>query len=386
MELSADELVGLVSDPEAAASDVEHALETAVLRLGAFEPLLDGRGRRPLFESDERTLALSVLPQDERSPVRYPAAGRLVYVLDGFVRYSEPETTRVVGVGQLLAVPAGRAHALRPRDGEARAVVLDVLLGGDPRLVETLPEAPLADDAVLDYYYEYDECYRTVYAEGAELWETADPNDALVAFVDEPGSRLGPRVLDLGCGEGRDSLFLARRGFDVTGVDVSRAALDRARERAAAEGVRCTFLERDVTLLDNVGDEPFDWAINMGCLHMLSEPEHRRRHLERVRDVLRPGGAFLVAHCRSEWLKGFFSVPHYDEIGPAVPGRVLRRRIRLPGGGIKWIELPTTHFKEATETELAEELRAAGFEPLRLLSEENEAFGNTAVLVARKAA
>jgi SAM-dependent methyltransferase/mannose-6-phosphate isomerase-like protein (cupin superfamily) len=382
MELSADELIGLVSDPQAAASDVEHALEAAVLYLAAFEPLLDGRARRPLVEADDRTLALAVLrPGEEGCLVRYPGATRLVYVLDGYVRYSEPETTRIVGVGQLLAIPAGTAHALHARDGEA--VVLDVLLG-DLRLVEALdvPE----DEAVSDYYYEYDECYRTVYAEGAELWETPEPNDALVAFVDEPGSRLGPRVLDLGCGEGRDSVFLARRGFDVTGVDVSRAALDKARERAAAEGVDCTFLERDVILLDNVGTEPFDWAINMGCLHMLSEPDHRRRHLERVWEVLRPGGEFLVAHCRSEWLKGFFSVPHYDEIGPAVPGRVLRRRIRLPGGGIKWIELPTTHFKEATETELAEELRAAGFEPLRLLSEHNEAFGNTAVLVARKAA
>jgi SAM-dependent methyltransferase len=385
MTLTADELVGLVSDPRATANDVEQALETAVLYFAAFEPLLDGRWSRSLFESADRALELAVLPWEKSPPVRYPEATRLVYVLDGYVRYADAERTRVVGVGQLLVVPAGTAHALRPRDGEARAIVLDVLLGGDPRLVETVPEAPLADDPASDYYYEYDECYRTVYAEGAELWETAEPNDALVAFVDEPGNRLGPRVLDLGCGEGRDSLFLARRGFDVTGVDVSRAALDKARERAAAGGLRCRFLERDVTLLDNVGAEPFDWAINMGCLHMLSEPEHRRRHLERVRDVLRPGGEFLVAHCRSEWLKGFFSVPHYDEIGPAVTGRVLRRRIRLRGGGIKWIELPTTHFKEATETELAEELRAASFEPLRLLSEENEAFGNTAVLVARKA-
>lgn len=378
MELSPEKLVGLVSDPKATADDVERALETAVLYLDQFAPRLDGPGRRSLFESGDRALALSALAPDGQ-PVRYPGATRLVYVLDGFVRYSEPETTRIVGVGQLLAIPAGTAHALRAHDGEP--VVLDVLLG-DLRRREALdvPE----DRAAADYYYEYDECYRTVYAEGAELWETPDPNDALVSFVDESESRLGPRVLDLGCGEGRDSVFLARRGFDVTGVDVSRAALDKARARAAAEGVDCTFLERDVILLENVGAEPFDWAINMGCLHMLSEPEHRRRHLARVRDVLRPGGDFLVAHCRSEWLKGFFSVPHYDEIGPAVTGRVLRRRIRLPDGGIKWIELPTTHFKEATETELAEELRAAGFEPLRLLSEENEAFGNTAVLVVRK--
>lgn len=378
MELTAEELVGLVSDPETTAGDVERALETGVLHLDAFAPLLDGG---TLVEAGDRTLAVHVLPREEQRLIRYPEAARLVYVLDGFVRYSEPETTRIVGVGQLLAIPAGTAHALRAHDGEP--VVLDVLLG-DLRRREVLdvPE----DTAASDYYYEYDECYRTVYAEGAELWETAEPNDALVAFVDESGSRLGPRVLDLGCGEGRDSLFLARRGFDVTGVDVSRAALDKARERAAAEGFDCTFLERDVILLENVGAEPFDWAINMGCLHMLSEPEHRRRHLERVRDVLRPGGDFLVAHCRSEWLKGFFSVPHYDEIGPAVTGRVLRRRIRLPDGGIKWIELPTTHFKEATESELAEELRAAGFEPLRLLSEENEAFGNTAVLLVRKPA
>jgi SAM-dependent methyltransferase len=71
------------------------------------------------------------------------------------------------------------------------------------------------------------------YAEREQLW-SGDPNGALVAEVDG----LTPaRVLDVGCGEGADSVWLARGGWDVTALEVSGVALKRARRHAKDAGV-----------------------------------------------------------------------------------------------------------------------------------------------------
>ena len=60
----------------------------------------------------------------------------------------------------------------------------------------------------------------------------------------------GARVLDLGCGEGRDSVFFAQRGFNVTGVDVARSGLAKAERLARGRGVRVRWVCGDIGRLD----------------------------------------------------------------------------------------------------------------------------------------
>ena len=388
--MTVQELTSMLRDPRTPDADVRRALELAVLSSAEF-PQPDG----VVVDAPSRRVSVETLEPDAPAPpMRLPGATRVLYVLEGRIVHEEigPPTDDgsgveawTVGVGQVVAVAPGRAHRTRAHP-TGPAVVLDCRLAdGAGTCAEALPETDAGPaPAVDDYYYEYDDCYRTVYAEGAESWESHEPNDALVAFLERHRGELGRRVIDLGCGEGRDSVYLASQGFDVTGVDVSRTALETARQRARALGLSVRFLERDVILLRGVPPGSFTLALNMGCLHMLSNPEHRRRHLRRVAEVLAPGAPFLVAHCRGAWLRGFYSVPDYARVGPAVPGRVIPRRIRLAGGAEKWVELPTTHFRERGEAELAAELRGAGFEVVRILSEDNEAFGDTAVLHARR--
>ncbi len=78
----------------------------------------------------------------------------------------------------------------------------------------------------------------TVYADRNRLW-SGNPNGALLVEVEglAPG-----RVLDVGCGEGADAVWLARRGWDVTALEVSGVALDRARGHAAEAGVDITWV------------------------------------------------------------------------------------------------------------------------------------------------
>jgi SAM-dependent methyltransferase len=78
----------------------------------------------------------------------------------------------------------------------------------------------------------------------AELVWTAEPNRFMVAEVD--GMAAG-RALDLGCGEGRNAIWLASRGWDVVGVDFSRVGLDKARQLAEQRHVDIEWVLADVT-------------------------------------------------------------------------------------------------------------------------------------------
>lgn len=236
-----------------------------------------------------------------------------------------------------------------------------------------------------EYYFQYDKRYQKVYQEGAYLWEIDTPNEFLVKFLEEYSrEEVGNKVIDLGCGEGRDSCYLASRGFDVLGVDVSVTAIEKAMEVARSKNVNPKFLIRDVFYLRNLPDIHYDLAINMGCLHMIDNKDQREMHIKRVFDILKPGGYFLVAHCRSNWGEGFFSMPHWESVGKIVPGEVMERRIRTADGKEKFVKLDIFPYYEANEENLVSEITKSGFFLEKAFNEKTYAFGNTAIVLFRK--
>ena len=109
------------------------------------------------------------------------------------------------------------------------------------------------------------------------------------------------RALDLGCGFGRTAIYLAQRGWSVDGVDFIPAAIEEARQRAAAAGVgqRVRFHAASVDKLGFL-DPPYDLAVDVGCMHSFSEEMLRIYRAELVR-LLRHGGRYvLFAHLRGE--------------------------------------------------------------------------------------
>jgi ubiquinone/menaquinone biosynthesis C-methylase UbiE len=75
------------------------------------------------------------------------------------------------------------------------------------------------------------------------------PDHRLVELVEGP-DRLQPgRALDLGCGTGRNAIYLAKHGWDTVGVEMVGYAVDVAKERAEAEGAPARFVQGDVTRL-----------------------------------------------------------------------------------------------------------------------------------------
>jgi 2-polyprenyl-3-methyl-5-hydroxy-6-metoxy-1,4-benzoquinol methylase len=89
--------------------------------------------------------------------------------------------------------------------------------------------------------------YRALYIVGLRVWERRTPPSDLIESIEGPNALPRGRALDLGCGTGTDSIYLAQHGWDVTGVDMVPEALAIARRRAAAAGVKAHFVLGDVT-------------------------------------------------------------------------------------------------------------------------------------------
>jgi len=99
------------------------------------------------------------------------------------------------------------------------------------------------------------------------------------------------RALDIGCGSGHNSIWLAQQGFLVTGVDVSESALQKAKENASKANVECTFLSISFPE-DEVPGAPFGFIFDRGCWHLL-DSEGREQFAERAAYHLEEGGLWL---------------------------------------------------------------------------------------------
>jgi SAM-dependent methyltransferase len=128
------------------------------------------------------------------------------------------------------------------------------------------------------------------------------PNDVLVGFAAKERQRPGARrVLELGCGAGRNAVPLARLGWEVTGTDVSwpmlRAAMQRAQEEQLGDRVRLVLAPLDqIPALDR----SFDLLVAHGIWNLARSAAELRRALGEAARVARPGaGVFVFTFSRN---------------------------------------------------------------------------------------
>ncbi|MGH3399691.1 MAG: class I SAM-dependent methyltransferase [Streptosporangiaceae bacterium] len=117
---------------------------------------------------------------------------------------------------------------------------------------------------------------------------------AAVALLGLLGPLAGRRVLDVACGHGRVTRELARRGADVTGIDISGVLISKARQAEHDEPLGIRYLHADVTAPHAVGGE-FDLAV---CSFGLSDIDDLDAAITAISGVLAPGGrfAFSILH------------------------------------------------------------------------------------------
>ena len=147
-----------------------------------------------------------------------------------------------------------------------------------------------------DYRQHWESTYQEAYASGKGHWraEHATPR-AFLAFMESAWApRQGARILEAGCSDGLNAVHLARRGYEVTGVDVSETAIARARETAADAGVGVAFVCLDLARDAVPGGGCYDLWIDIKTLHCLWRDEDRQRYLAGVATALGPSGVLFL--------------------------------------------------------------------------------------------
>lgn len=131
--------------------------------------------------------------------------------------------------------------------------------------------------------------FRTLYRLGFTPWDGHPLADSLTRLVNDAAPTT---ALDLGCGTGDNAIYLADRGWQVTGVDYVDKPLGKARTKAGDRAVR--FLRADVTELRSAGiTGPFDLVIDSGCLHGMNDAD-RDGYVREVTAVTNSGGRLLI--------------------------------------------------------------------------------------------
>ncbi|HEY0171577.1 MAG TPA: class I SAM-dependent methyltransferase [Pyrinomonadaceae bacterium] len=156
------------------------------------------------------------------------------------------------------------------------------------------------------------------------------------------------RILDAGCGTGRNLVYFLREGFDICGVDLSPEAVARVRWLARSlaphlpeENFRLEAVERI-----SFERESFDAVISSAVLHFARDESHWQAMLREMWRVLKPGGLFFARLSSSDGVEG-----DLEHLGG--------RRYRLPGGG-EWLLTDERMLRETTASlggELLEPLK-----------------------------
>ena len=139
-------------------------------------------------------------------------------------------------------------------------------------------------------------------------WNIETPPDILQNIVKT--EKIKPcKVIELGCGTGNYVIYLSSKGFDATGVDISKTAIEIAINSASKKGINCNFISSDV--LGDMAEvqDTFDFAYDWELLHHIFSQD-REKYINNVHRLLNPEGMYLSV-CFSEKSPQFGGVGKY---------------------------------------------------------------------------
>jgi SAM-dependent methyltransferase len=119
-------------------------------------------------------------------------------------------------------------------------------------------------------------------------WDTHEPDENLVNLL-KSRTILPGKALEIGCGTGTDSIWLAHQGFTVLGTDISQVAIDMAKQKKIDKSLNCEFAVLDF-IHENSLPASYDFVFDRGCFHSFDEEHDRSLFARHVSLVLKTNG------------------------------------------------------------------------------------------------
>ncbi|MEJ2239747.1 MAG: class I SAM-dependent methyltransferase [Gemmatimonadales bacterium] len=126
------------------------------------------------------------------------------------------------------------------------------------------------------------------YVDGELPWDSGEADVHLGEVIRRHGIEPG-KALEIGCGTGTNTIWLARQGFEMTVQDLAPNAIAKAKTKVSAAGVRCNFFVGDF-LVDKIPGRPFQFVYDRGVFHVFDAAEEQSLFASRVAELLAPGG------------------------------------------------------------------------------------------------
>lgn len=214
------------------------------------------------------------------------------------------------------------------------------------------------------YYFAYEDRYKQVHNEGL-LWFSDKPTPELLEWVEFNSISIGSDICEIGCGEGRDALYLSGKGLNITAIDASESAIVKCKEIAARRDLKVNCIVADALFLDRYLKKQYKWVYSIAALHMLVNDEDRHMFLDSIYKILEPGGKALLVS------KGNGVDEIKTDINTAFE---LHERNHMATG--KKVLIAGTSYRSINWPSHKKEIEKAGFIIEKAINTENVEYGN----------
>ncbi|MBO5884291.1 MAG: class I SAM-dependent methyltransferase [Clostridia bacterium] len=144
-----------------------------------------------------------------------------------------------------------------------------------------------------EYYKAYDQRYKTVHSQTGLAWAGETPSVILQKILQKYSINTNSAILEIGCGEGQNALFLQKQGYNIKASDVSGEAINWCKQNSIKNNLSPdNYFVLDV--LDNNLKDKFDCIITVSTLHMLVLDEDRKQFLDFIYNHLNKNGIAII--------------------------------------------------------------------------------------------
>ena len=141
-----------------------------------------------------------------------------------------------------------------------------------------------------EYYKAYDKRYKQVHEKDV-LWASFIPTLEVMDVIEKHGINKSSKILEIGCGEGRDSIYLLKQKYNVLGIDYSEEAINTCIKLSDGNFSNCF---RQFDIMEDEMIEKFDFIYSIGVLHMFVDDLHRKKFLDFIYNHLTDDGIAFI--------------------------------------------------------------------------------------------